>query len=330
MRPRSVRATGLPLRVTARPLRRYAAPLALAALLGGCAGSVPSVTSTDPVALHAAADLARQVAEVAAARAAGEASAASAGTPGRPAGTEAVGPAGGSSTTAGGSRPRGAATAPSVSPPAASSPVTTGVSPSTTVSVSAARSAGPAALRIVDATIPFTRQREEEMSAYSLRHYGSASAQLTPTMIVLHFTAGDTWTSARDTFAADVANLGELPGTCAHYVIDRDGTVYSLVPVTLRCRHTIGLNDQAIGIEMVQPAGPSGSWADQQILARPAQVGAALALVRELQARYAIPASAVIGHAMANDDPHFHDLLGWRNDHVDWQPADVAQFRARL
>ena len=149
-------------------------------------------------------------------------------------------------------------------------------------------------------------------------------------MIVLHFTAGATWTSARDTFVADVVNLGELPGTCSHYVIDRDGTVYSLVPVTIRCRHTIGLNDQAIGIEMVQPAGPSGAWADQQILARPAQVGAALSLVRQLQATYGIPTSSVIGHAMANGDPHFHDRLGWRNDHVDWQAPDVAQFRARL
>jgi len=187
-----------------------------------------------------------------------------------------------------------------------------------------------AKLFVVDATLPFGAARLAETAAYSLRHYGSASSRLTPTMIVLHFTAGATWTSARDTFAQDVPNLGELPGTCSHYVIDRDGTIYSLVPVTIRCRHTIGLNDQAIGIEMVQPAGPSGGWADQQILARPPQVDAALALVRQLQATYGIPTSSVIGHAMANADPHFHDLLGWRNDHVDWQSADVAQFRARL
>ena len=188
----------------------------------------------------------------------------------------------------------------------------------------------PTKVTVVDAAIPFGAARLAEMAAYSLRHYGTASSRLTPTMIVLHFTAGATWTSARDTFSADVATLGELPGTCSHYVVDRDGTVYALVPVTIRCRHTIGLNDRAIGIEMVQPAGPSGAWADQQILARPAQVGAALALVRQLQATYGIPSSAVIGHAMANADPHFHDLLGWHNDHVDWQTGDVTQFRARL
>ncbi len=149
-------------------------------------------------------------------------------------------------------------------------------------------------------------------------------------MIVLHYTAGGTWASTRAVFAADTVNIGELPGTCAHYVVDKDGTVYQLVPTSMRCRHTIGLNDQAIGIEMVQEGGSSATWADQQILDRPAQVGAALALVRSLQAQFGIPTTSVIGHAMANAAPQFHDRLGWRNDHADWQATDVARFRARL
>ncbi len=144
--------------------------------------------------------------------------------------------------------------------------------------------AAPSTLRVVQAPIPYPAGRQQEMAAYSLRHYGTASSQLTPTMVVLHYTAGGTWAGARATFAANTANMGELPGTCAHYVVDKDGTVYQLVPTSIRCRHTIGLNDQAIGIEMVQEGGSSAAWADQQILARPAQVGAALALVRSLQA----------------------------------------------
>jgi hypothetical protein len=196
----------------------------------------------------------------------------------------------------------------------------------------AAPSAPPAppTLRIVSALIPYPASRQQEMAAYSLRHYGTASWQLTPTMIVLHYTAGGTWASTRAVFAADTVNMGELPGTCAHYVVDKDGTVYQLVPTSIRCRHTIGLNDQAIGIEMVQEGGTSATWADQQILDRPAQVGAALALVRSLQAQFGIPTTSVIGHATANAVPQFHDLLGWRNDHADWQAADVARFRARL
>ena len=51
-------------------------------------------------------------------------------------------------------------------------------------------------------------------------------------------------------------------------------------------------------------------------------------LVRWLQGRYSIPTGEVIGHAMANDDPHFKDLQGWRNDHTDWLKRDVREFRA--
>ena len=45
--------------------------------------------------------------------------------------------------------------------------------------------------------------------------------------------------------------LHERPGVCAHFVIDRDGTIHQLVPLRLMCRHTVGLNHTAIGIEHV-------------------------------------------------------------------------------
>jgi N-acetyl-anhydromuramyl-L-alanine amidase AmpD len=113
-------------------------------------------------------------------------------------------------------------------------------------------------------------------------------------------------------------------------VIEQDGTINELVPPRLRCRHTIGLNYTAIGIEMVQATGRGSHWADQQILARGPQIRAALRLVRWLQSRYGIPTGEVIGHAMANDDPHFKDREGWVNDHTDWLKRDVKEFRARL
>lgn len=188
-----------------------------------------------------------------------------------------------------------------------------------------------AGLRIVADRIPYGARRRAEMAAYSRRHSGSATWRLTPSMVVLHYTAGATYAGARATFAADTPNLGERPGTCAHYVVDRDGTVYSLVPATIRCRHTIGLNDRAIGVEMVQPdLGDGGRAADRAILARPRQIRAALLLVKQLQRRFGLTNRDVIGHAMANADPRFHDRRGWRNDHVDWQATDVAEFRRRL
>ncbi len=185
-------------------------------------------------------------------------------------------------------------------------------------------------MAVVDSLIPFSDARTQEMAQYSLRHYGVASSVLTPTMIVLHYTAGTSWEGARNTFAADVRNLGELPGTCAHYVVDPDGTVHALVPTTVRCRHTIGLNDQAIGIEVVQPARPGPGQADREILARAPQREALLALVRQLMGQYHLAPADIIGHAIANTDPRFHDLAGWRNDHVDWPAGPVAQFRSLL
>ena len=33
---------------------------------------------------------------------------------------------------------------------------------------------------------------------------------------------------------------------------------------------------------------------------------------------------------MANDSPLFKDLLGWRNDHQDWNAAAVARFKQAM
>jgi N-acetyl-anhydromuramyl-L-alanine amidase AmpD len=150
-------------------------------------------------------------------------------------------------------------------------------------------------------------------------------------MIVLHFTETDTAAAARNGFASDSPNRGELPGTCAHYIVAKNGDVWQIVPTSVRCRHTIGLNDKAIGIEIVQRThGNSSHWACQQILDRPAQIGAVLTLLRSLQREYGIRTGNIIGHAMANQAPQFRDLQGWRNDHTDWQSRDVLEVRRRL
>jgi N-acetyl-anhydromuramyl-L-alanine amidase AmpD len=169
------------------------------------------------------------------------------------------------------------------------------------------------------------------MAAYSRRHYGKRLWRLrNPKVIVLHFTAGNSYEGARGTFASNSPNRGELPGVCAHYIVDKDGSAYEVVSPTIRCRHAIGINYTAIGIEMVQEAGKSSHWADQQILDRKPQIRAALRLARYLRARFEIRMGNVIGHAMANNSHFFKDLEGWRNDHTDWQWRDVKVFRKRL
>jgi hypothetical protein len=197
----------------------------------------------------------------------------------------------------------------------------------------ASRSPARATLRppIHDDRIPFGKERKRETAAYSRRHYGQSTWRLRhPHVIVLHFTATSTYGAARNTFASNAPELDELPGVCAHFIVGKRGTIHRIVPLRIRCRHTIGLNWTAVGIEMVQEDVGSSHQADEAILHRRPQIRAALRLVRWLQARDAIKTRNVIGHAMANSSPYFKDLEGWRNDHTDWLRQDVRKFRRRL
>ena len=183
---------------------------------------------------------------------------------------------------------------------------------------------------IVADFIPFGAKRRQQMAEYSQRRYGDSSIVLRPKVIVLHYTAGGTAASVHDLFASNTPNGGELPGVVAHFIVDKDGTVYQELPLDIRGRHAIGLNQVAIGIEFVQEDGSGPEWADQQILDRKKQMAGGLALVAWLQAKFGIQDRDVIGHASANDSRYFKDLAGKTNDHGDWLGGDAAQFRKAL
>jgi len=182
--------------------------------------------------------------------------------------------------------------------------------------------------RIVAKPIPFPPKRKLEMEAYARRHYGIDTWQLRdPKVIVEHVTISSTFGSAFATFAADRpdAELHELPGTCAHFVVDTDGTIYQLVPLAIMCRHTVGLNWTAIGIEHV-------GLSDAQVLGNPRQMAASLALTAWLMDRFHIGIADVIGHNESRTS-RFHKELyaGWRcQTHGDWTKADMAVYRSKL
>ncbi len=189
----------------------------------------------------------------------------------------------------------------------------------------------PAVANVVPAWIPYPDARKQQMADYALARYGTWTWQLHPQVIVLHFTAtsDDPW-SVINYFGSNDLSDG-APGVCAHFVLGQDGTAYQLVPTDVMCRHTIGLNHVAIGIEVAQSTyGNSSAWAEDQIFNRPAQIGALVRLVKDLQAQYGIPTDRVIGHGTANDDPQFLDLTGRRNDHTDWGWPSVDRFRGLL
>jgi len=176
--------------------------------------------------------------------------------------------------------------------------------------------------------IPFGADRKRQMRRYSLRHYGEAKAKLAdPKVIVEHYTATSSFASAYETFASNAPDVefGELPGVCAHYLIDRDGAIHQLVSLRWRCRHTVGLNDSAIGIEHV-------GVSDADVMGRRRQLAASLRLTRWLQGRFGIPTSDVIGHAESLSSPYHHERVrAMRNrTHGDFAPATMRRYRARL
>jgi beta-N-acetylhexosaminidase len=181
---------------------------------------------------------------------------------------------------------------------------------------------------IVWKPVPFGAHRRAETTAYERRHYGLDTWRLTePKVIVEHYTANDSFSATWNTFASDTpdAELGELPGTCAHFVVDTDGTIYQLVPLTTACRHTVGLNWTAIGIEHV-------GTSDRAILGNPRQLKASLALTAWLMARFHIQLRNVIGHGESLTSPYHRELYApWRcQTHGDWTAADMAVYRADL
>jgi N-acetylmuramoyl-L-alanine amidase len=188
--------------------------------------------------------------------------------------------------------------------------------------------AGPPKPAIAQKPIPFGAQRRAEMAAYSKRHYGTARWRLTnPKVIVEHYTVSDTFASAYNTFAPDHpdSELHELPGTCAHFVIDKDGTIYQLVPLTVRCRHTVGLNYTAIGIEHVGRSA-AGVLGDRR------QIAASLKLTRWLMARFHISRKNVIGHAESLSSPYHHELVPAlrTQTHGDWTAGEMVSYRKLL
>jgi len=187
--------------------------------------------------------------------------------------------------------------------------------------------AAPPKPHIVWKPIPYGSQRKAEMAAYATKHYGIHSWVLRPKVIVEHYTGGESLAAAWHSFAANSPDpeLGELPGDCAHFIVGKDGTIYQLVRLNVMCRHTVGLNYVAIGIEHV-------GMSDAEILRDKAQVRASLELTAWLSWRFHIKIRNVIGHNESLSSPYHRERYKpWaRQTHPDWKHMDMDIYRARL
>lgn len=175
--------------------------------------------------------------------------------------------------------------------------------------------------------IPFGAVRKRQMAHYSKVHYGTARWRLQPRGIVQHYTATRSLASVFATFRANAPDpeLGQRPGVCSHFVIDRDGTIYRLVPVTIRCRHTVGLNHRTIGIEHV-------ALSDREVMGNRRQRTASLRLTAWLAQRHDIAVGDVIGHHESVHSRLHRELYGpWRcQTHADFRRATMDRYRAHL
>jgi beta-N-acetylhexosaminidase len=192
--------------------------------------------------------------------------------------------------------------------------------------LSVARAIAPP--REVAKPIPYGAGRRADMADYAQRHYGIHDWRLRePRVIVEHYTATSTFAPVFNLFSQNVPDqeLHELPGICSHFVIDRDGTIYRLVKPTIMCRHTVGLNYPAIGIEHV-------GQSDAQVMGDRRQLAASLRLTRALQGRYDIATRNVIGHNESLSSPyHRENVPRLRTQtHADFPKPVMDRYRGML
>ena len=159
----------------------------------------------------------------------------------------------------------------------------------------------------------FNEERLRLTADYARSHYGIEGYELRePRMIVLHYTAFPTLdesvrffsSSLLDTgFRRDISAGGAV-NVSVHYLVDTDGTVYQTAPENVICRHTIGFNHVAIGIENV------GSGAEH-LTGQQAEADAAL--IRRILNRHP-SIRFLIGHHEYRDSWRSHHNLFREND----------------
>lgn len=166
------------------------------------------------------------------------------------------------------------------------------------------------------------------MAAYSKRHYGEREWRLRRVeQIVQHVSVTSSVSAVWNTFAPDRPDpeYGELPNACAHYVVSARGRIFRLVPVTIRCRHVVGLNHLTVGIEHV-------GYDDSDVLSRPRQLRASLRLSRWLRCRFGLGTRRVIGHAESLRSPFYRELVPrFRGrTHGDMRHRTMERYRRQL
>ena len=121
-------------------------------------------------------------------------------------------------------------------------------------------------------------------------NFGPRKGGLGPALVVLHYTG------MADAAAALARLCDPLAEVSAHYMIDRDGTLWQMVREQDRAWHAGAgmwgglddINSRSIGIELVNDGFEPFAWPQMRVLD---------ALLAQVMARWSIPPIRVIAHA---------------------------------
>ncbi|OIP61716.1 MAG: N-acetylmuramoyl-L-alanine amidase [Ignavibacteria bacterium CG2_30_36_16] len=127
---------------------------------------------------------------------------------------------------------------------------------------------------IKEKPVSFSEKRIELTKEYIKIHYNIAASDISiePKIIVLHWTAINDFDSCFNLFnmetlngtRPDLSSSGQV-NVSIQFLVDRDGTVYRLMPENYMARHCIGINYNSIGVENVGGAGSVDNLTDEQI-----------------------------------------------------------------
>jgi N-acetyl-anhydromuramyl-L-alanine amidase AmpD len=190
------------------------------------------------------------------------------------------------------------------------------------------------AVSIRDASV-YSEARAALTRDYARRHYGLDSDRLqNPQLIVVHFTAVNSLKESLNIFQPtrisrsrpELKAHGDL-NVGVHFLIDKGGAVYQLLPLEVMGRHAVGYNHCSIGIENV---------AKGERDLTPAQLRSNAELIAQLKAQFPSVRYLAGHHEVAVRTPRFPTLFIARdasyrpNEKVDPGPRFMRALRRSL